>query len=469
MSDPRDDRIRQLEAELKARDAEIEKLKAQVAELLERLNQNSSNSHKPPSSDPPGNRKERRAKDKRQRKRGARKGHKGTRRELLPPDEVDEFVDHYPDACENCWRALEPTPDPGATRYQFTEVPPIKPHTTEHRRHAVTCPHCRHKTRAPYDEKVIPASPLGPRLVALIALFTGVYHLSRRKTQSLLSDVLGVRVSLGGISRAEARASEALKPAVAEAWEAALQGDVKHTDGTSWFQSGASMALWTIATSAVTVFRILANGAKATLEPLFGQCHGIMVSDRAKALTFWAMHMRQICWAHLLRKFVSFSERDGPVGKLGEELLELTAILFDYWRDLRDGKMTRERYVAWMAPLQKQVEAALAEGVALGVKGVSGSCADILEHRQALWTFVEREDVDPTNNHGERELRGFVLWRKRSFGTQSDRGSRFAERVMTIAHTARKQSRNVLAFLTAACKAHDSGGSSPSLFDPTTR
>lgn len=483
VSDSRDDRISQLEVELEVRDveiakqraeiaqqkAEIEKLKAQVAELLERLNQNSSNSHKPPSSDPPGNRKERRARDKQQRKRGGRKGHKGSRRELLSPDQVDKFVNHFPDACENCWQALPPTPDPEATRYQFTEVPPIKPHTTEHRRHAVACPHCRYVTRAPYNDKLIPASPLGPRLVALIGLFTGVYHLSRRKTQSLLSDVLGVRVSLGGISRAEARVSDAIEPAVAEAWDQAVRGDVKHTDGTSWLQSGTGMALWTIATSAVTVFKILADGAKKTLAPLFGeQRHGIMVSDRAKALTFWAMHMRQICWAHLLRKYVSYSERDGPAGKLGEELLELTAILFEYWRDWRDGKITRERYVAWMAPLQEQMEALLEKGVALGIKGVSGSCADILEHRQALWTFVERDDVEPTNNHGERELRGFVLWRKRSFGTQSDRGNRFAERVMTIAHTARKQSKNVLAFLTECCEAAQSSAATPSLFETTT-
>lgn len=476
MGDPRDDRISKLEAELKARDvqiaeqkAEIETLKSQVAELLELLNQNSSNSHKPPSSDPPGNRKERRARDKQQRKRGGRRGHKGSRRELLPPDQVDKFVDHFPDACENCWQALPPTPDPEATRYQFTEVPPIKPHTTEHRRHAVACPHCAYVTRAPYDDNVIPASPLGPRLVALIALFTGVYHLSRRKTQSLLSDVLGVRISLGGISRAEARVSEAIKPAVAEAWDHAMRSNVKHTDGTSWLQSGTAMALWTIATSTATVFKILVNGAKETLAPLFGQRHGIMVSDRATALTFWAMHRRQICWAHLLRKYVSYSERDGPAGKLGEELLELTGLLFAYWRAWRDGKITRERYVAWMAPVQEQMEVVLEKGAGLGIKSVSGSCANILEHRQALWAFVERDDVEPTNNHGERELRGFVLWRKRSFGTQSDRGNRFAERVMTIAHTARKQIKNVLAFLTECCKAAESSASTPSLFNAAMR
>lgn len=105
----------------------------------------------------------------------------------------------------------------------------------------------------------------------------------------------------------------------------------------------------------------------------------------------------------------------------------------------------------------------LARGVAARIDGLSGSCADILEHKQALWTFVTHDDVEPTNNHAEREIRAFVLWRKRSYGAQSDRGNLFAERVMTVAHTARKQDKNVLAFLTACCRGH---GPRPSLFAP---
>jgi len=484
VADARDDRIGELEAELAAKVAriaeqderiaeqgkristqaeEIATLKAQVAELLEKLNQNSSNSHKPPSSDPPGNRHQRRAKAKEERrKRGGQKGHKGSHRELLPQEQVDKFVDHFPDECESCWKPLPEIHDPHATRYQYTEVPPIRPHTTEHRRHAVTCPDCKYVTRAPYDASQIPASPLGPRLMSLIALLTGFYHLSRRKAQGLLADVLGVSLSLGAISAVEERVSNAVEPAVGEVWDRVVDADVKHTDGTSWLQAGTAMSLWTIATTAATVFKILADGAKDTLRPLFRELKGILISDRATALNFWAMALRQICWAHLLRRFVSFSERDGPAGEIGRELLGYTGILFEYWHDYRDGKITRDRFVAWMAPLRQQMEAVFEKAVALDIKGLSGSCANILEHRQALWTFVERDDVDPTNNHGERELRAFVLWRKRSFGTQSERGNIFAERVMTIAHTARKQHKNVLAFLTACCETPDAP---PSLFD----
>jgi transposase len=226
------------------------------------------------------------------------------------------------------------------------------------------------------------------------------------------------------------------------------------------------LSLWTIATSLATVFMVLPNGRAETLRPIYGKLRGILVSDRAAALNFWAMKRRQICWAHLLRKFVSFEERAGPAGDIGRELLEYTAVMFRYWHDYRDGELGREMFRAWMAPVREQFEALLERAVALEIEGVSGSCADMLAHREALWTFVDRDGVEPTNNHAERELRAFVLWRKRSFGSQSERGDRFAERLMTIAHTARKQSKNVLEFLTACCVATLDNTTIPSLFEP---
>lgn len=225
------------------------------------------------------------------------------------------------------------------------------------------------------------------------------------------------------------------------------------------------MALWTLAAAGVTVFKILADSAKNTLRPLFGALHGILISDRAKALNFWAMAQRQICWAHLLRKFIAFSERAGPSAAFGQKLLEYTGLVFDYWHDYKDGRLDRANFVAWLAPVRLQLEATLEHAVSAKVAGLSGSCADILDHRQALWTFVDQAGVEPTNNHAEREIRAFVLWRKRSFGTQSDRGNTFAENLMTVAYTARKQKRGVLAFLTACCDAARLDMPPPSLFD----
>ena len=440
-------------------------LTQKVAELTERLGQNSRNSHLPPSSDAPGAAgKSGGQRPKSDRPRGGQRGHRGSRRELVAADKVDDVIDLYPAECENCWAALPEQPDPGAKQYQWIEVPPLRPYIKETRRHAVTCPCCGHKTRAAYDEREIPVSPFGPRLMGMVALLTGVYHVSRRRAAKLLSDLVGVPISLGAVSAVEARVSDAVEPAVAEAWQRVEGAPIKHTDGTTWLKAGAVLALWTIASTAATVFKIVADGSRATLVPLYGALRGILVSDRAAALSFWAMDRRQICWAHLLRKFVSFSERAGPSAEFGRQLLDYTGLLFDYWHDYKAGKLDRATFRAWMAPVRAQVEAVLERAVASDIDHLAGSCANILEHRVALWTFVDVNDVEPTNNHAERELRAFVLWRRRSFGTQSDRGNLFAERLMTVAHTARKQGTDVLAFLAACCQAHADGTSVPSLF-----
>jgi transposase len=473
-------RIAELEAELDAERARSQRLELKIGELLEqvaaltqrvaelteRLGQNSRNSHLPPSSDPPGAAGKggggQRAKSGRP--RGGQRGHRGSRRELVAADKVDDVVDLYPAECENCWAALPEQPDPGAKRSQWIEVPPLQPYIKETRRHAVSCPCCGHRTRAPYDEQEIPASPFGPRLMSIIALLTGVYHVSRRSAAKLLSDLVGVPISLGAVSAVEARVSDAVEPAVAEAWQRVEGAPVKHTDGTTWLMAGVALALWTIASTAATVFKIVGDGSRATLAPLYGALRGILVSDRAAALSFWAMERRQICWAHLLRKFVSFSERAGPAGEFGRQLLDYTGLLFDYWHDHKGGKLDRATFLAWMAPVRAQVEAVLERAAASGIDRLAGACANILDHRAALWTFVDTDGVEPTNNHAERELRAFVLWRKRCFGTQSDRGNLFAERLMTVAHTARKQGKDVLPFLAACCQAQLDGARAPSLF-----
>jgi transposase len=218
-------KIAELTAQVLARDVVIAELRAEilrlnvvVQELTEKVSQNSRNSHKPPSMDPPGSRAPGRGSPGK-RKRGGQKGHRGNHRELLPADQVDEVKDLFPPACENCWKPLPEVPDADATRTQMTEVPPIKPHVKEFRQHAVACV-CGHVTRAT-GEGVIPSSPFGPRLMALVVLFTGIYHLSRRRTIEILNDILGVRLSLGAASAIEGRVSEALEPAFTQIIEKA--------------------------------------------------------------------------------------------------------------------------------------------------------------------------------------------------------------------------------------------------------
>jgi transposase len=447
------DLTEQLKAALEANERlaqRVAELEAENERLREKLGENSSNSGKPPSSDTPSQREKNRQKRKRRqdkKRRGGQPGHKGSHRELLPPEAVDHIEDHYPQQCESCWEHLAPQSYGMSWRLQVTELSTKGGViVTEHRCHSVRC-HCGYVTKASRD--TMPRSAFGPRLSAIVGLLTGVFHLSRRQAKQLLFDLFGISISLGTISNIEARMSKRLAPGYQQAKAAADDAKVKHTDGTGWARAGKALSLWVVATTTVTVFSMVKNGRAKTLRTLFGRIKGILISDRAKAINFWKMKRRQVCWAHLHRKFISFSERAGPAGAIGKELSELCDVLFETYRAFVTGVISRRVFRQRMAPVREQVEALLQKAVRAKIKRLSGSCEDILAHKEALWTFVRRLDVEPTNNHAERELRSFVLWRKKSFGTQSEHGDRFAERIMTTVHSLRKQQRPVLQHLHA--------------------
>lgn len=452
----------QAERNLKLEEANAE-LRAQVAKLTEQLGRNSTNSHLPPSSDGPGGggRVGRRKKKSSGRKRGGQKGHKGAHRRLLPSEMVDTTHVLAPSHCEGCAGTVMPVAG-RVRRFQQVDIRDGKRHVEEWKLHDGYCPRCGTRTRLVYGEAV-PASAFGPGLAAVVVVLTGVYHLSRRQAQSALLDLFGISLSLGSVSHLEGRASDALEPAYEEARAAVEEALVKHTDATSWLRAGSMMSLWVLACASATLYTILGNGKKATIRPFFGALKGILVSDRASVFGFWVMKDRQVCWAHLIRRFVAFSERDGPEAGIGAELLGLAGILFEYWHGFLQGKLTRDELRIWMEPVQRHVQALLQRAAAGEYSEVSGSCRDILGHAEALWTFVDHEGVEPTNNHAELMLRPFVLWRKKSFGTQSERGERFAERIMTVAQTARKQGVHVLDFLVGTLRAHVGGGVRPRL------
>ena len=464
----RDAKLAEQDAKLAEQQAQIALLTAQLAKVTERLGRSSKNSHLPPSSDGPGSGGQGKPGGKSGRKRGGQKGHRGSSRALLPPERVDRFVNLFPPVCLCCGHVLPEVEDAAASRYQQLDLQDHRLHLTEWRRHEVECPRCGGATRAEYDGEQIPSLAFGPGLTAGVVLLTGVFHLSRRKAKQLLHDLFGVSISTGAISQMEKRASDALAGAHEEALSEVQQAGVKHTDATSWLRSGKLMSLWVLATAAATVYRIFDDGRRDTIRPMFGGRIGILVSDRATVFGFWAMELRQVCHAHLLRKFVAFSERDGPDGAIGRELLDCTALIFEYWHGFKDGHLTRAELQTWMRPLQCAVEQLLVRASKCGADGMAGSCADILAHRDALWTFVTHEGVEPTNNHAELELRDFVLWRRCSFGTRSERGDRFAERVMTVVRTARKQGKAVLDFLVRSITAHAEGRTPPPLLGAST-
>ena len=156
-------------------------------------------------------------------------------------------------------------------------------------------------------------------------------------------------------------------------------------------------------------------------------------------------------------------DRGGDAKESGDALLVQAHQRLTWWHRVRSGTLQRSSFRSAMTPLRREVEQLLDAGSRCGVPKTAGTCQDILKRREALWTFVQVEGVEPTNNTAERSIRPGVLWRKGSFGTQSAEGSRFVESMMTVVATLQQQQRHVLEYLTAACEAALRGEAAPSL------
>jgi transposase len=156
-------------------------------------------------------------------------------------------------------------------------------------------------------------------------------------------------------------------------------------------------------------------------------------------------------------------DRGGCSAEMGNALLAQAHQLFTWWHRVREGPLKRSTFRSYMTPLRREGERLLEAGSRGGEPKTAGTCRDILKRREALWTFVQVDGVEPTNNIAERALRPGVLWRKGSFGTQSEEGSRFVESMMTVVATLKQQQRNVLEYLTEACEAALRGEAAPSL------
>lgn len=461
--DPRDELIAEFRGELAALREENAALKKELAELKERLGQNSTNSHKPPSTDPPGTRP---GKHPTGRKRGAQRGHKPNKRVPLPAEMVTRQTTARPSCCKHCGGGRLDHRRGAGRVHQVVDIPEILPDVHEITMHQASCRDCGKTTWAELPPDA-PAHMFGPRLLALIGYLLAA-KTSRRQLREILVEVFGIPVSLGALSEAEERTSRAIATPVDEAVAYVQAEPVKHVDASGWKIAGSYAALWTIATRHVATFFVTADARAETIRSLLGSLQGVFVSDRGSQFGFWAMERRQICWAHLIRKFVAFSERHDGGREIGNGLLLLAQATLSAWHRVRDGTMTRQQFQRMKNNAEVAIIRLLEDGVALQRRGLSGSCEDILAHRAALFTFASESGVDPTNNHAERALRPFVLWRKMSHGSQSLRGCLFAQRIMTVAHSLRLQGRSVFAFLVQACRALQDATRMPSLL-PATR
>lgn len=457
---------------------QIAQLTERLSQLEERLNQTSNNSSKPPSTDGFGQGVKGKKKAKKRRKVDPSESPPRQVRKLKASEECERSYDVKPKVCKDCGAVLSGD-DRYPHRHQEIELPPIEPLVIEYRLHQLSCSVCGEMTRAGLPLGVSP-SGYGERLSAIVSLLSGSYRQSYRQVCRLMDEVFEVRLSRGSIGRLREELSAALEAPVSEAKTYVQSQPRIHSDETGFPQGNGDGKnpkktkgwLWVLVTPLVSFFEVVFSRSQATAKALIGDAYpGIVISDRCSAYT-WIDHEHwQTCWAHLKRDFTAMAERSGASQEIGDALLRRQKRLFRWWHRVRDGTLSREQFITQVNCLRTGFKSVLEETASLPLEPKEKTplaktvrtCRRLLKVEPALWTFVYTNDVEPTNNVAERALRPAVIWRRTSFGSQSQGGSQFVTRMLTVTTSLKAQGRHILDFLTQVLLAKRKGDLVPSL------
>jgi transposase len=468
--------------EVQALKQRVEVLEEENRYLREQLGRNSNNSSQPPSTDT-ANKKREKKKPTTGKRRGGQKGHPGHSRELVAVEKCKSVTDHIPTECSKCGNKLKGQ-DPSPYRHQVVELPPIEPIVAEYRLHQLACRDCGTLTRAKLPNGV-PASGYGVRVVAIAAILSGLYRMSERMVQTAFQDLFGIVMALGTVNKLRQEASLAVAKPVADAGEYVKAQPIINSDETGFNQGNADGLnpdkrkawLWVAVTELVTVFQVTLTRGQVAAQLLLGTVlTAILITDRWHSYNCFPIRQRQLCWAHLKRDFTKISEREGKSKRIGKELLVQEQLLFTYWHRFRDGTLQRSSFKQYAANIRAKIKVLLQEGADYEPQHkektaramTARTCQELLKLEPAMWLFVRREGVEPTNNAAERAIRHFVLWRKNSWGSQSAEGSLFVARILTVVMTLRSQQKNILDYMVQACQAFRDGKPAPSLLPHTS-
>jgi transposase len=451
-----DQQIRRLEERVARQDERI-------AQLERKLNRSSRNSSAPPSSDPPHRPK--RGKDSSGRGHGGQPGHEGRGRDLLPACAVDEVIEHWPErcACGHVFSEDERHAAGQPARHQVEELPTLTVDVVEHRAQRVRCPACGGQARAPFPDEVA-RSAFGPRLQAALVALSVRNRVSRRDAVELAEELFGVRISTGAIEAILARASEALADPYEDLLRRVRRARALNVDETGWRTAGERRALWGAFTPRHAFFAIAPDRHEAHAKALLADTKAIVTSDRWWAYTHLPLRRRQLCWSHLRRDFQAHAEGLAAEGQFGEAGLELCERVFWAWEVFAHTKDRRQlkRAVRSLRRTYKPIIRSFASKRARN-KRCRGMARNLLKAWPALWTFADHTGVEPTNNHAERALRGAVIYRKLSLGSQSEGGERRIERLLSAHTTCRMQGRSLFDYLSELLSAHARGDPAPTL------
>jgi transposase len=439
----------------------VEELELENKDLRARLNANSNNSSKPPSSDFKKNKKPDNKKSS-GKPSGGQPGHKGHTRQLLNESEVDEIVtcENF-GGCSSCGEAVKPTGH--HVRHQVHELPEIKLNVTEYRVAIGACVWCERKQNAGLPEG-ISWGITGPRLTSFMSELVAKYQLSRRNLQEFLADHFNFRISLGTVFNKQKLVSQVLEEPV-NALLAYIKKSVSaNIDETGHRQEAQNHWLWVVASKTAAYFKITKSRGKKVLQELLHDYEQTVISDRHGAYNYFDSN-RQMCWSHLKRDFTRlWQNKDRVISRIGKGLLQCEEQLFHHWHSFKKQAITREELYYQTRPIVRAVGEFLEQGryTAPELKAAR-FCKNLLERFSSLWVFLEKEGVEPTNNHAERCLRKSVIWRKKYFGTRSEYGSEYVARTASLNATAKLQKQNPFHYLSEALKSQFSKQKIPSI------
>lgn len=456
----------EMDARIKALELQVRLLEDKVASL----SNNSTNSSKPPSSDGP--RVVRPKKKKSSRSAGGQKGHKGHKRELLCADKMDNVLDHYPPTCENCAAPMDPetcerTSEP--TRHQTFDLPEIiKPVMSEHRCHELECESCGHKTRAELPAEVA-QSQFGPRVHGAVAYLTSVHKIGRRGIVEIMNTLFGLNLCLGSVCNCIHRVSPELEAVAEEARQGLPDSLNLNIDETGWKCKGDRRYLWVFVSPLAVYFSIAASRGAKVLKSVLGEVfNGVITSDDHSAYNSYHKNgVRQLCWAHIIRKLKGLKEgRSSPdAWMFSKNMLHEIGQIFACWHAFKDGIISRSQLLNATVLMRARMKNYCLKYSKSSDKQVRTRAKRLLRYWHCLFTFLTHEGVEPTNNAAESGLRPAVQWRKLCFGNQSEAGERFTERILTVTRTCQLRGKNAFHFLAELMETAFKGSTRPSLID----
>jgi transposase len=285
------------------------------------------------------------------------------------------------------------------------------------------------------------------------------YGLSRREQRGFLEEHFKFHISLGTVFNKQKIVTAAMEKPVSELLSIVKESGSVHADETGHNRDGKNQWMWGFVSKTAAFFSIQASRGKKVLRTTLGDFKNIVISDRYAAYNIFESSKRQICWAHLKRDFTKLSEKDNKIiARIGKDLLECESRLFQIWHECKSEKITRDELWRQTEPIRRRVGELLEQGSYTDplLKAVR-FCKNLLENFNALWTFLEIEGVEPTNNHAERSLRPLVIWRKKYFCTRSDYGTEYVARSASIHMTCKLQKKSSFHFLCDLMQNHFSG------------